>query len=123
MKDYYYDDEKIDVKSELRTARHHFESVVVLEEAAFEMLLLHPGCNKRMFGEILIDQYEAEVYDVYFCLDDEDESIANMLCKLWETLYYDKASGEEHTFKEWAIMFRTKQDVDNYYKIIKPVEM
>ena len=42
------------------------------------------------------------------------DDIVDSLLKFWDTSYYDINSGEEHTFKEWAKEFATKEKVQNY---------
>lgn len=100
-------------------AKDILDGICELEEGAFEFLLNNPGCNKRRFIKGIMNEHWDKIRDVYgFSL--EPVKISASVLKLWDTPYYDAQSVQEHTFKEWAMMFSTKENVDEFkrhYKI------
>mgnify|MGYP000249361675 CR=1 FL=1 len=83
-----------------------------LKDAAFEVLLLHPVCDRSEWAQILVEQYGTELIDAYG--PDPDEIYAS-LCDLWKTPYYDENSGLERDYKDWAEAFATEAAVQMYY--------
>lgn len=85
-----------------------------LKDAAFEALLLNPGCNQGEWADILVGQYGTEVVDAYG--KDPAEAYAS-LEDLWESPYFDRNSGLEYDFKTWAEAFSTDAAVQMYYNL------
>ena len=85
-----------------------------LKAAAFEVLLLNPGCEQTDWANILIEQYGTEVVDAYG--KDPAEAYAS-LADLWENPYFDTNSGLEYDFKTWAEAFSTDAAVQLYYDL------
>lgn len=83
-----------------------------LKAAAFEVLLLNPGCDESDWASILVEQYGSEVVDAYG--SDPQEAFAS-LADLWESPYFDEASGLEQDFKAWANALYTQESIDMYY--------
>lgn len=92
------------------------ETLEELKAAAFEVLLLNPGCEQGDWANILVEQYGTEVVDAYG--KDPAEAYAS-LADLWESPYFDKNSGLEYDFKTWAEAFSTDAAVQLYYDLIK----
>ncbi len=95
-------------------ARHQDDTLDELKAAAFEVLRLNPGCEQSDWARILVEQYGTEVVDAYG--NDPDEVFAD-LADLWESPYFDKASGLEYDFHEWAEAFATEASVQLYYDL------
>ena len=93
------------------------EALEELKTAAFEVLLLNPGCELTDWTNILVEQYGTEVVDAY---GNNPDDVFAALTDLWETPYYDFNSGLEYTFKQWAEAFATKQSVEMYYDLTAP---
>ena len=89
-------------------------SMEELKAAAFEVLLLNPGCEQSDWAKILVEQYGTEVVDAYG--KDPAEAYAS-LEDLWETPYLDEVSGLEYDFKTWAEAFSTDAAVQMYYDL------
>ena len=85
-----------------------------LKAAAFEVLLLNPGCAQADWADILVGQYGTEVVDAYG--KDPAEAYAS-LADLWESPYFDRNSGLEYDFKTWAEAFSTDAAVQLYYDL------
>ena len=83
-----------------------------LKAAAFEVLLLNPGCEQSDWANILVEQYGTEVVDAYGT--DAAEAYAS-LADLWESPYFDTNSGLEYDFKTWARVFATEESVMMYH--------
>ena len=81
------------------------ETLEELKAAAFEALLLNPGCEQGDWAEILVSQYGTEVVDAYGTNPDE---VYAELADLWESPYLDENSGLEYDFKTWAGAFATE---------------
>lgn len=83
-----------------------------LKAAAFEVLLLNPGCEQADWAKILVEQYGTEVVDAYGT--DAAEAYAS-LSDLWESPYFDTNSGLEYDYKTWARVFATEESVMMYH--------
>ena len=94
-------------------------SIEELKAAAFEVLLLNPGCEQRDWADLLVEQYGTEVVDAYG--KDPAEAYAS-LEDLWETPYLDEVSGLEYDFKTWAEAFSTDASVQMYYDLTEKNE-
>lgn len=97
--------------------REHCTNDEVLDElkaAAFEVLLLNPGCDQTDWRDTLISQYGMEVVDAY---GNNPFEVFAALADLWEAPYKDENSGLEHTFKDWAQAFATEASVQMYYDL------
>ncbi len=92
------------------------ETLEELKAAAFEVLLLNPGCEQSDWVDILIEQYGTEVVDAYG--KDPAEAYASLEA-LWESPYLDENSGLERSYEEWAQAFATEAAVQMYYDLIK----
>ena len=90
-----------------------------LKAAAFEVLLLNPGCEQSDWAKILVEQYGTEVVDAYG--KDPAEAYAS-LEDLWESPYLDEVSGLEYDFKTWAEAFSTDAAVQLYYDLTEKNE-
>lgn len=91
-----------------------------LKAAAFEVLLLNPGCEQSDWAKILVEQYGTEVVDAYGT--DPAEAYAS-LADLWESPYFDKNSRLEYDFKTWAEAFATDAAVQMYYDLTEKNRM
>ena len=85
-----------------------------LKAAAFEVLLLNPGCDQGDWADILIEQYGTEVVDAY---GNNPFEVYALLEDLWESPYFDKCSGLEYDFKTWAEALWTDASVQMYYDL------
>ena len=101
-----------DIMSEFST---NDETLEELKAAAFEVLLLNPGCDQGDWADILIEQYGTEVVDAY---GNNPFEVYALLVDLWESLYFDKCSGLEYDFKTWAEALWTDAAVQMYYDLI-----
>ena len=90
-----------------------------LKAAAFEVLLLNPGCEQSDWAKIRVEQYGTDVVDAYGT--DPEEAYAS-LADLWESPYFDRNSGLEYDFKTWAEAFSTDAAVQLYYDLTKKNE-
>lgn len=61
------------------------EAVSELEDAAREVLLLHPGCGKGEWKQILTNQYGTEIVDAYG-MDIDALALSRQLDKLWNKI-------------------------------------
>lgn len=91
------------------------ETLDELKADAFEVLLLNPGTGREEWKQILLEQYGTEVVDAY---GNNPPEVFALLDDLWESPYYDKASGLEKDYKEWAEAFATEAAVDLYYELV-----
>ena len=89
-----------------------------LKAAAFEVLLLNPGCEQSDWAKILVEQYGTEVVDAYG--SDPEEAYAS-LADLWESPYFDRNSGLEYDFKTWANAFATDESVMMYHDMLQDI--
>lgn len=94
-------------------------SIEELKAAAFEVLLLNPGCEQSEWADILVEQYGTEVVDAYGKYPAEAYA---SLEDLWETPYLDEVSGLEYDFKTWAEAFSTDASVQMYYDLTEKNE-
>lgn len=95
-------------------ARHQDDTLGELKAAAFEVLCLNPGCEQSEWAQILVGQYGTEVVDAY---GNDPEEVFAALAALWESPYFDEASGLEYDFHEWAEAFATEASVQLYYDL------
>ncbi len=95
------------------------EAMEELKEAAFEALLLHPGCGLGEWTRTLFEAYRAEITDV-FGTDTKDASAG--LAALWKTPYRDGGSARTLTFERWAETFKDETAVRLYLASIEPVK-
>jgi hypothetical protein len=61
------------------------EAIIELEEAAREVLLLHTGCSKGEWMQILTNQYRTELVDAYG-MDIDALALSRELDKLWNKI-------------------------------------
>lgn len=117
----FANDEKIDcgASDEVSEVFCGYCSLDELKAAAFEVLLLNPGCDQADWAKILVEQYGTEVVDAYG--KDQAEAYAS-LEDLWESPYLDKVSGLEYDFKTWAEAFSTDAAVQLYYDLTEKNE-
>lgn len=87
-----------------------------LKAAAFEVLLLNPGSEQGDWSKMLMEQYGTEVVDAY---GNNPSEVFAELEDLWETPYYDRNSGLEYKFNQWAEAFATEASVQMYYDLIE----
>lgn len=99
-------------------AQRQDEAMNELRDAAFEVLLLHPGCDLTRWKQILCKQYGTEMVDAYGHID-EPYDMVRELEKLWTSRYRDDNSGLERTYETWAEVFANKESVQMYYDLIK----
>lgn len=85
-----------------------------LKSAAFEVLLLNPGCEQSDWAKILVEQYGTELIDAYGA---NPQTIYASLADLWERPYFDKNSGLEYDYKTWSEALCTDAAVQMYYKL------
>ena len=85
-----------------------------LRNAAFEVLLLHPGTTRETWVQTLMEQYPAEVTDA---LGTDTETTRERLNKMWGEDYTDTA-GVTRSYAEWAALLATENDITEYYKTI-----
>ena len=95
---------------------HQDEAMAELRDAAFEVLLLNPGCEQSDWAKILVEQYGTEVVDA---LGNNPMEVLAELEDLWETPYLDENSGLERTYETWAKAFANEDAVQLYYDLIK----
>ncbi|MDD6472187.1 MAG: hypothetical protein PUF62_04025 [Bacteroidales bacterium] len=112
------EDKKIDcsASNEATEAFYGCCSLEELKDAAFEVLLLNPGCEQSDWARILVEQYGTEVVDAYG--KDPAKAYAS-LEDLWESPYFDRNSAREYDFKTWAEAFSTDAAVQMYYDLIE----
>ena len=96
-------------------ANNQDEAMSELKAAAFEALLLNPGCEQSDWAKILVEQYGTEVVDAY---GDNPMELFAELADLWESPYFDKNSGLEYDYKTWAEALWTDAAVQMYYDLI-----
>ena len=85
-----------------------------LRYAAFEVLLLHPATTRDTWVQTLMEQYQAEVTDA---LGTDEETTRERLNKMWCDTYTDTA-GVTRSYADWAALFATEEDINEYYKTI-----
>ena len=87
-----------------------------LKAAAFESLLLNPGSDFDDWKHELIRNYSAELTD---CYGGDPFEVYASISDLWESEYYDEASGLFMNYQDWALAFATEQSRDLYYTIVE----
>ena len=97
----------------VKNAERMIDDICCLEEKAFEVLQEHPGSSKREFMENIMYFHWEEVVAVY---GHDPKTICSSVLKLWDTPFYDTSSVQEHTFKEWAMIFSSEEAIDEFYK-------
>ena len=90
------------------------ETLEELKAAAFEVLLLNPGCYCSKWITILTEQYGTELTDAY---GTNPQDVHASLVELWESPYFDKCSGLEYDYKTWAEALWTDAAVQMYYDL------
>ncbi|MGN0228977.1 MAG: hypothetical protein ACI4BH_04115 [Muribaculaceae bacterium] len=90
------------------------DAVDELKAAAFEVLLLNPGCEQSDWTKILVEQYGTELIDAY---GTNPQDVYASLAELWECPYFDKNSGLEYNYKTWAEALWTDASVQLYYDL------
>lgn len=110
------DGEKIDcdASDEATGVFYGYCSLEELKAAAFEVLLLNPGCEQSDWAQILVEQYGMEVVDAY---GNNPQEVYASLVDLWESPYFDKNSGLEYDYKTWAEALWTDASVQMYYDL------
>ena len=97
-------------------AEKMIDAICELEEGCFEILLNNPGCDKHFFVGEIMGKYWSETVDIY---GTDPKIICESVLKLWDTPYYDADSVQEHTFKEWAMMFSTIEKIECFIQTYK----
>ena len=83
-----------------------------LKDAAWNVLHENPGYGFDEWIQTLIDEYPSEVVDA---LGAEPAETYASLADMWNTEdYEDEATGESHSFKDWAEYFATDRSVELY---------
>ena len=83
-----------------------------LKDAAWNVLHENPGYGFDEWIQTLIDEYPSEVVDA---LGAELAETYASLADMWDTEdYEDGATGESHSFKDWAEYFATDRSVELY---------
>ena len=98
-----------------KQANEQEDALDELKAAAFEVLLLHPGCNCARWATILTEQYGTELIDAF---GSDGEKIHSSLMKLWRSRYHDGNSGLTWTYETWAKAFATGESVQMFYDMI-----
>lgn len=104
------------LKRAIEQARKQKDTLDELKAAAFEVLLLNPGSDRDDWEQTLVEEYGTEVVDAY---GNNPSEVYALLDDLWESPYYDEASGLEKDYMTWAEAFSTPAAVDMYYDLIK----
>ena len=95
-------------------ANEQEDTLEELKAAAFEVLLLNPGCEYSDWAKILVEKYGMELIDVF---GTDGERIISSLRKLWTQSYHDTRSGLTRTYEKWAQAFATEESVKMYLDI------
>lgn len=96
-------------------ANEQDDTLEELKAAAFEVLLLHPGCTYNEWATILTEQYSTELIDAF---GTDPKKIASSIADMWDSeKYEDENTGDRHTYKEWAEYFATECSVELYGKL------
>ena len=99
-------------------ANRQDEALTELRDAAFEVLLLHPGVDRKEWMRFLLAQYGSEVIDAF---GTDATEICASLEKLWKAKYLDENSGLERSFEKWAQALATDEAVQMYYDLLKQI--
>lgn len=102
----------------IEEANEQDDALEELKVAAFEVLLLNPGSDQGDWAATLVEEYGTEVVDAY---GNNPMDVYADLADLWESPYYDKNSGLEYDYKEWAEAFCTDASVQMYYDLIAKI--
>lgn len=95
------------------------ESIAELRHACFEAIYLHPGITQREWTDLLMLQYECEVSDA---LGTDPTYAQDELDRWWEEEAFQfPETSLSHTFKEWAEILATPEDVA-YFDIVRQTE-
>lgn len=108
------------LKRAIEQARKQKDTLDELKAEAFEVLLLHPGCDFDKWAETLTRQYGTELIDAY---GTAPAKIYASLQGLWKSPYRDEASGLERGCRTWAEALSTPAAVDMYYDMIKKKQL
>lgn len=98
----------------IQQADEQTDTLEELKSAAFEVLLLNPGCEQSDWADILIEQYGTELIDAY---GTNPQDVYASLAELWESPYFDKNSGLEYDYKTWSEALWTDAAVQMYYDL------
>jgi len=93
--------------------KRHNAALEDLHESAFEALMLHTGCDKDTWFEVMFEEYGIDIIDAY---GTDEEEVMAAVSNLWNEPYHDDRSGQTHTFAEWAGIFKDEQAVEEYCK-------
>ena len=84
----------------------------ILKECAWDILHENPGSEYGDWQQALIEQYPTEVVDA---LGTNPMEVYASLADLWDSVdYEDEATGECHSFNDWAEYFATERSVELY---------
>ena len=98
--------EEIDSADVSTKATYMIDARCLIEEKAFDFVVYTPRCNKQKLARYIIEEYWIEAFEAY---GPTAENICESIINLWNTPYYDENSGEEHTFREWTMIFFKKR--------------
>lgn len=83
-----------------------------LKDAAWNILHENPGTDIGDWMNMLIEQYPTEVVDA---IGSHPAETYASLADMWDSDdYEDEATGECHSFKDWAEYFATDRSVELY---------
>lgn len=83
-----------------------------LKDAAWNILHENPGTDFGDWMNMLIEQYPTEVVDA---IGSHPAETYASLADMWDSDdYEDEATGECHSFKDWAEYFATDRSVELY---------
>lgn len=111
------DNEEYEVKDAFdvtNEAADMIDARCLIEEKAFEFIINNPDCDKQKLAKHIITDYWKEAFDAYGPTSDQ---ICESIFNLWDTPYYFANCAEEHTFKEWAMIFSTPDGIEKIMKI------
>ena len=84
----------------------------ILKECAWNILHENPGTDFGDWMNMLIEQYPTEVVDA---IGSHPAETYASLADMWDCDdYEDEATGECHSFKDWAEYFATDRSVELY---------
>lgn len=106
--------EEIDPAEVTNVAEDMIDARCLIEEKAFGFLINTPKCDKHKLAKYIITKYWKEAFDAY---GPTSEKICESIFKLWDTPYYFANCAEEHTFREWAMIFSTPEGIEKVMKI------
>lgn len=83
-----------------------------LKDSAWNVLHENPGYGFDEWVQTLMDEYPTEVVDA---IGSHPAETYASLADMWETEdYEDEATGECHSFKDWAEYFATDRSIELY---------